>query len=678
MGYTQPARCSSCCIALLLTLLLFIGFSSSSFGTLQEDGNSDFENLTLEELMNIEVTSVSRKPENALQAASAISVITEEDIRRSGATSIPEILRMAPGIQVAEITNNMWAITSRGFSSVFSNKLLILIDGRSIYSPLFAGVYWDSQDTLLEDIARIEIIRGPGATLWGSNAVNGVINIITKNTRETQGGLISGGGGSEEQGFGGIRYGDRLGESAFWRVYAKGFNRNSAVYENGHDANDDWDLMRGGFRLDWDATDIDSITLQGDVYSGNAGQAIIGTQLLSPYRLMFIEDTDISGGNLLTRWCHSNSQDSGTELQLYYDRTKRDEKQHREVRDTFDIDFQHRFKMGIRHELSWGLGYRLTADDIRNSFTISFYPDDDVTHICSAFIQDRITLLEDRLQLTIGSKFEHNDYTGLEIQPNARLSWTPTEHQTIWATISRAMQTTVRSHEDIVMNVAAFPGAGGTVNLLSLRGGEDIESEELLAFELGYRNRLLEQLSLDTTVFYNIYDDLRTWEPQAPFFETSPIPHMVMSSLRDNKMYGESYGAEIALTWYAAENWRLTAAYTYFDLQLHLDSSSQSADSEEAEGSCPAHQAHLRSHLDLPHGFEIDAALYYVDNLSDMDVHQYTRFDARLGWHSSRRLEASLMLRNILDDRHPEMFSLSGVSATETEHDIYGKITWRF
>ncbi len=385
--------------------------SAKAAAIVPTDLTDDLTELSLEELMDIEITSVSKKPERLADAAAAIFVITQEDIRRSGVTSIPEALRMVPGINVARIDSNKWAITSRGFNGRFANKLLVLIDGRIVYAPSFSGVYWEVQDTLMEDVDRIEVIRGPGATLWGANAVNGVINIITKSVADTQGGLVAMGAGTKERGFGGVRYGTDMGEATYGRFYAKGFKRDEFVHTTGDDAGDDWDMLRGGFRVDSLLYDRDPVTVQGDIYHGNINQTLNLSILSAPYSDILEDKSKVSGWNLLTRWQHTLSPTSDLTLQAYYDRTDRDDAVYGEIRNTFDIDLQHQFAAYERHEVIWGLGYRYVHDDIstNSSNTLILDPDSSSDELFSAFVQDKITVIEDYLWLTIGSKFEHND-----------------------------------------------------------------------------------------------------------------------------------------------------------------------------------------------------------------------------------------------------------------------------
>ena len=639
---------------------------------------TELSKLDFEELMNIEITSVSKKAQKVSEAAAAIFVITSEDIRRSGATCIPEALRMVPGLQVARIDANKWAITSRGFNDRYANKLLVLMDGRSVYTPLFSGVYWDIQDTLLEDIERIEAIRGPGATLWGANAVNGVINIITKQAKDTQGVLVTAGTGTEERGFGGVRYGAKIGDDIYYRIYAKGFDRDNSVFASGKEADDNWHALRSGFRLEYKRSDRDSMTLQGDIYEGDGGQT-----LTSPDRALLsmrtFEDTiDVGGGNVLARWGHIFSDTSDMALQLYYDRTEREDAVLKEIRDAFDIDFQSSFGMGDRHEIVWGLGYRFTQDKIRNSFTTSFDPDSRGDNLFSAFVQDEITLIEDRLRMVCGSKFEHNDYTGFEYQPSVRFLWTPKEDHRVWTAISRAVRTPSRANEDMRLNYVIysvpFPPPP-TTYVMSFSGDRDFESEELVAYEFGYRFLPTDHFSIDIAVFYNVYDNLQTNESKDRFSENG---YLVIPSQVENRMDGETYGVEVTTNCDITDRWNLTVSYSYFQIQLHLDESSRSTAEDIYEGSSPHNQLCIKSELNLPYNLEFDQLLYYVDNLSFQDVKSYFRFDVRLGWRPVEDLDVSISGQNLFDNQHQEFEQGNGTNFTEVERSVYGKITWRF
>jgi iron complex outermembrane receptor protein len=633
----------------------------------------ELKQLSLEELMGVDVTSVSKKEEKLFDAAAAIYVITEEDIRRSGATSIPEVLRNVPGVEVARVDSHTWAITVRGFNSTAANKLLVLIDGRSVYTPLFSGVFWDVQDTLLEDVERIEVIRGPGATLWGANAVNGVINIITKSAKQTEGLLVTGGGGTEERGFGGVRYGGKLSETARYRFYAKYFNRDDTVLPDGTDAGDAWQMGQGGFRIDWDASDKNRLTFQGDLYGGSLGQTSTIVSPTPPFRRLNNADTTVAGGNALGRWVHHFSEASDVQLQVYYDRTERRiPLVFSEQRDTFDVDVQHRFPVGQWQDIVWGVGYRFTQDSVGNTFNVSWDPDRRATHLVSIFVQDDITLVPNRLRLTLGSKFEHNDFTGFEIQPNARLAWTPTERQTVWAAVSRAVRIPTRLDHDIRLNAQVIPGTPPTA--LAVFGSRNFVSEELLAYELGYRLQPHPRLSLDVAAFYNVYDRLLSIEGPGPA-QPSP-PAVVIPFVLANNLEGETYGVEAWANYQIADWWRWQAGYTYLHMQLRSKPGSSDTTSVAGqEGSSPQHRFFLRSWLDLPANLELDTTLRYVDGLSSQRVRAYVALDVHLGWRPIKNLELAVVGQNLLDNRHREF---SSTLRTEIQRGIYGKVTWRY
>ncbi|MFC1735783.1 TonB-dependent receptor plug domain-containing protein [Candidatus Hydrogenedentota bacterium] len=656
----------------LLVLLL----APPTNGEVEKTVADDLTKMSLEDLMDIEITSVSKKKEKLHEAASAVYVITREDIRRSGAKSIPEAVRLAPGVQVARLNSGRWAITVRGFNDVYAQKLLVLIDGRTVYTPLFSGVYWDQQDVLLENVDRIEVIRGPGATLWGANAVNGVINIITGSAKNTQGGLLLGGAGNEERAVIGFRYGSKVGDDLYWRFYAKYFDRNGFPNDFGRDRADNWHSSQMGFRIDWDVSEIDLLTFQGDIYDGRAGQTLTTPVLFPPIMRTFDGDIDFTGGNLLGRWTRTYSEESEMALQLYYDHTLRRDSVFRERRHTVDLDFQRRLPWGERNEITWGLGYRYTTDETSGSFVFAIDPDDKSDKLFSAFLQDRITLIEDRLRFTLGTKIEHNEYTGFEVQPSARLMWTPTERQSLWAAVSRAVQTPSSSHHDMRINIVRFP-----LVLLSILGNDDVDAEDLIAYEIGYRFRPTERVSLEATGFYNVYDSLRTQEPGEPFFEFSPLPpRLVIPFVTDNKMDGDVYGFELSTKWQAMENWQLSANYSYIRTSFELDGSSGDTNSKGLYSVNPRHQISVRSFLSLTHNLEFDVMAYYVDNIasSDFDVPSYVRVDARLGWKPRDNLKLSFGVKNIFDKEHREFDRNNGVNPTNIERSCYAEIVWRF
>jgi iron complex outermembrane recepter protein len=657
-----------CCVTVFAAVA---GADSSSSGPSLAD-------MTLEQLMNESVTSVSKKQTRLSESSAAIYVITQEDLRRSGAVNIPEALRMVPGLDVARVDANKWAISSRGFNSLYANKLLVLMDGRSVYTPLFAGVHWDAQDTMMEDIDRIEVIRGPGASLWGANAVNGVININTKSARDTQGALITGGAGSEELGFGGIRYGGKIDETAYYRVYAKYFNRDNSVDAAGRDASDEWDMFRTGFRVDWDATTENSLTFQGDYNTGHVGGNFPPNQL--DLSQSVVEELDLTGANLLGRWKHTFSTSSVLEIQTYFDHVDRHSPYSAERIDTFDVDGQHRFPLGERQDVIWGLGYRLIADHDLSAGFASFDPNSATRQIASAFVQDEIAIVPEGLRLTLGSKFEHNNYTGFELQPNARLLLTPNDHHSLWASVSRAVRTPARYERDIHFTIGSSPGGGGVPpTQINLLGNPQFQSEKLLAYELGYRVQPAARLAIDLTGFYNVYDDLSTAETGAPSFVLNPPPPHVSVPLQlANQMRGETYGAELAANWNVTDNWKLAGGYTWLGTQLHLDPTSNSFTSKDAEGDSPQHQFHVRSYLDLPYNLQLDAAAYYVDSLSHQHVPAYVRLDLRLGWHPTRNLDLSIGLQNLIEERHYEFGTSTGAQSTQIERSVYGRVTWRF
>lgn len=638
---------------------------------------ADLENLTLEQLVNVQVTSVSKKETGLFTAPAAIYVISQEDIHRSGMSTIPELLRMVPGLEVARVDANHWAISARGFNDQYANKLLVLVDGRSVYSPAFGGVFWNVQDLPLDDIERIEVIRGPGAALWGANAVNGVINIISKNAKDTQGGLATVTYGTENQPVTTVRYGGQLATNLFYRVYVKYFNRDHFSTTTGQDAGDGWDAVRSGFRMDWSPTVENNFTLQGDYYTMNAGEMVDETTLTPPYaNRMNLTDYD-TGENVLGRWTHKFSDTSQLNVQMYYDHSEQGDSSVVIKNDTFDFDLQHRFGLGTRQDIVWGGGYRYLATQTSQDFYVALIPPDDYQQLLSAFVQNDITVVRDRLHLTVGSKFEQNDITGFDVQPSVRLAWTPTEHQTVWAAVSRAVRTPSNLERNIQLNYAASQPPVGPPVLVAFYGNPNLESEVLTAYELGYRIKPIERLSFDLAVFYNDYDQLITPVQGTPYFEPTPTPgHLVVPSVYQNSSsVQQTYGGELLGEWSATDRLKLTASYTF--IQTHL-TPNVTVDSN------PQNQFQLHSYLNLPQHIGLDAAVYYVDQITaplgtgSVRIPSYVRVDLGATWRPTKSLELGVYGQNLLDGSHVEFTSYKTTAITEIPRSVMGRITWRF
>jgi iron complex outermembrane receptor protein len=644
-------------------------------------GARELTELSLEELMNVEVTTVSKKPERRVDAADAIYVLTGEDIRRSGVRTIPDALRLVPGVQVAQVDSSTWAIGIRGFASPLSRSVLVLVDGRSVYNPLFAGTYWEIQDTFLEDIDRIEVIRGPGGTLWGANAFNGVINIITKNAEQTQGGIAIVRGGTEEQGFGAARYGGSIGDNLHYRAYAKAFNRDGGDPSGGSEY-DDWWMTRGGFRADWLPQRQDRFTLQGDLYQGQLGNSLTVFEYEAPFSRVVKGDTDVSGGNLLGRWTRALSPTSDAALQLYYDNTFRRDLNFTEERNTFDIEWQHRFVPLRLHEIVWGLNYRVTADNTAGPETVRFFPREETDNLFGFFFEDEIEIIRDRLHVTVGSKFEHNDYSGLEVQPSARLLWMPADTHTFWASIGRAVRAPSRLDNDISLTEQPLnrdpsqPGQclppGEPCLFPRIVGRSGFDSEKIIAYQVGHRMQLIERVSLDSVVFYHDYDDLMSVGVGATFSEdTPPPPHAVLELPIGNKLHGFSYGFEMAADVFAADGWRVFSGYSFLHINVERDVSEIELTRANSEGSSPQHQAFLRSQLDLPWDVSFDANARYVDSLPRLSSRSYFTFDLRLEVPVTRSLHLSLVGQNLWDSHHREF-----AGGTQVERSGYAQLRY--
>jgi len=640
----------------------------------------DLTQLSIEELMQVEVITASKKAQAVRDVPASVYVITAEDIRRMGATSIPEVLRLVPGVHVAIVDANKWAVAVRGFNGRFSNKLLILIDGRSIYTPLFSGVYWDAQPPLfMQDIERIEVIRGPGASLWGANAVNGVINIITKSAKDTQGTLWVSGGGSEEKAFGGIRLGGRIGDDGYYRAYTLYQERDALEQDRVHVRNNDARLVkRSGFRADWNRSENEDFILHGEVYGGRVGQRLSIPDPSLPGSRTVDDRYTISGYYLMSTWNRRRGGITDT-LHLYYDHYARSPLELTEIRDTIDLSWQQRIQAGDKHDLLWGVEARYTTSRIDGRLVHSEEPRD-TDSILSVFMQDDMVLGE-RVRLVVGSKFERNRYTPWQIQPNLRLLWKQGERSVWWGAVSRA----VRLPSDVERHMsidAYYEGMVSGLPMISrIYGSPGFHPEETTAYEVGYRCQPHHRLSLDISAFHNVYRNLRSFEPADPFVETSPVPHLVLPVYMSNKLHGRTYGFEVSANWNVTSSWTLKMGYANLTYRLQHDPDSKDPFNlhSDSTSNTPRHQWNLGSRLNLPGGWYVDTYLFFVDRLFGMDfLPSYYRLDFTVGWHPTKDVELSLVLQNLLRRDIREFEHPLWERESIPERAVYGRISWRF
>jgi iron complex outermembrane receptor protein len=622
-------------------LLAFLGCTARAFaGAGDGDLLRELSRMTLQELANVEVTSVSKAAQSLSTAPASIYVITRDEILHSGALSIPEALRLAPNLQVAQTSAAEYQIGARGFggnleAQNFPNKILILIDGRSVYNPLFSGITYDSLDVIMDDVDRIEVISGPGATLWGSNAMNGVINIITRSAGESTGTLIRATAGNQETALAG-RFGRASGAGAF-RVYAKAFDRGPSELEDGASAGDRWHKAQGGFRTDFDRS-THSFTVQGDVQRATFN---MGTE----------PDVDLTQFDLLGRWTHTGER-AETHLQVYFDHTQRDRPPSGVGfdLDTYDLELQQSLALGGRHRVVWGIGRRYNDYDIDNTATLFFEPASRTLDLTNVFAQDTVRL-SDHFTLTAGIKFEDNSYSGWETLPDVRVSWTPTDRNLVWAAASRAVRAPTP------LDVDVREAAGGSV-LLS--GDPDFEPEKVWAYELGYRSQPHTTLSWTVAGFYNDYDDLRA-------IEITPVTFFPLTWA--NHIEGSTYGVDLWANWQATSWWRLSPGLRSLHKRLRFVAGASGVLGVQQTGNDPTSQMSLKSSMAFGR-VSIDAMLRYVGNLPQPATDDYTALNARFAYRASDSLELSLSGVNLLDERHVEYAAPAG---RELRRSVYAE-----
>jgi iron complex outermembrane receptor protein len=623
--------------------------------------------LSLEQLGNIEVTAQSKEPEQVWNTPAAISVLTQEDIRRLGANNIPELLRMLPGVFVGTVNSNQWAVGVRGFTSNFSKSLLVLIDGRSVYTPLFGGVYWHVQDIVLEDIDHIEVIRGPGGTVWGENAVNGVINIITKHSNKTRGVMAAAVAGNLEHFNGELRIGGGVGTDFTYRVFGKAFQRGPEQHPDG-DAYDAWHMMRAGFRTDWTAVGGGLLTVQGDIYKGT-----------TPRRVGTADTEDpVSGGDVLGRWSRDLGQSKSSNLyvQGYIDRTVRGGLVGGITQNTFDLDGVLKWHANAWNTFVFGAGYRSNPTHFTpHEPGVDFVPHNDNYLLYSLFAQDEIALIPRKLSLTLGVKEEHNQFSGWEVQPSGRLLFRPSEHQSAWASISRAVRIPSQLEEDFRLTA---PISLNPPFEFLVSGNKKFESETLLAYEAGYRRSITSHLYFDVAGYFNQYKQLQGFLPAV--VQQDPIaipPQPALTILYGNTVQGTTRGIEFAPDWKVTSQWRLTGAYSLlrYDLKSRPGFNDPAAVSGYV-GSTPLHQIALQSRLDLGHYFEFDQSLRRYGSLPAQNVPAYTTADLRMGWHRGS-IDLSVNGRDLLYGGHTEFGSGDGqVPTLGIRRSVFGKLVW--
>nr|WP_246386547.1 TonB-dependent receptor [Litorivivens lipolytica] len=578
--------------------------------------------------MEIDVFSVTKTPQPWRRAAAATYVLTGDDIRRAGVSNLPDALKLVPGLTVAQVDAHTWAVTARGFNSTLADKLEVLLDGRSLYTPLFSGVYWHKNNIPLGDVERIEVIRGPGAALWGANAVNGVINIVTRRAGETQGNQLAAGASHTGERYAYLRSGFST-ESAASRLYVKGEAVSDYRTRSGRDAEDGYDAQRVGFRSDLTVAGGSELSLQGETYRDSVDR--LGGGRDEEQRTDFLMATLSAQDDGLPRY----------DIRLIAEASDYDiNGLFHEDRDTFSAEYRHHFHLGERHQVVAGLGYHLTKDEIEspNLNSLAFLPESARDETYDVYVQDVYTAIPDRLKLTFGVKAEHNDYSGLEIQPSLRLAYTPDDETTYWSALSRAVRIPTRLDHDFVI-YAPQPAPAGIV---IIRGSEDFEAEELIAWEAGYRNRINAISSVDLALFYNRYDELRG-------VDSSAFPALI-----SNEGEGDSSGAELVLNWNPNESFITQLGYSYHHVDFERKRGSTDTSIANANRNDPRHQGFVRVNWRLNKHVNLDVRLRNVSELPDLAVAGYTEMDATLNWQISEGLSASLLGKNLLDPQHAE------------------------
>ena len=637
----------------------------------------DLSQVSIEDLLSIEVTSASRKQQRAADVAAAVFVITHEDIRRSGMTSIPDLLRLAPGVDVAQINSNKWAVSVRGFNGLYANKLLVLVDGRSVYNRLFSGVVWDAQDLLLDDIERIEVIRGPGAALWGANAVNGVINIVTKATVDTHGGLVrvdAGGWGEQAA----VRYGGTFGAGDY-RLYSQWTGRDQSVLPSGTGADDASHSVTTGFRVDW-AAQPGAFMLQGGFVAGTLRALFPNfnpqTAALEPIAK---DPSESQGGYLLGRWTHTRANGASLQVQSFVDVTSRQEPLGDYSRRVADLDVQYHSALGAHHDLVAGAGYRFVHEGLGGAVGISLVPPEGNSSLVTAFVGDEIALAGNRLAVTLGSQVQYDSDAGAGVQPTARVMWTAFPRQRLWASTSRALRTPSLSERRIRLDYPPVPTASGLPLVVTLRGNPAAETETFVDAEAGYRIEVGTIGWVTATGFVGRYDHLQTVEPGIPSIQFVPSPYILVNTELSRLLGATTRGLEVVGHWAPVPAWHLEGSYTALRVTPHLDPTSRDPDAASEDGSAPGSQWQLRSALSLGPRATLNAALFHVGRLEQLDVAAYTRADINAEWQFTDRLSVTAIGQNLFHAAHAEFSGADPVVlTTQVARSASVRLRWTF
>ena len=670
MTSPDPIRRSRSRAMLLALTLVVAGRTPAEAQTTQ-----DLKRMSLEQLLQIDVSTVTRREEPADKVPAAVFVITQDDIRRSGAMSLPEVLRLAPGVQVERISSSLYAVGIRGFGDRLSRAMLVLIDGRAVYSPLFAGTYWEVQDPMLADIERIEVIRGPGGTLWGANAVNGIVNIITKNAGDTQGALVSAAVGTNATGPVSARYGGAVGRRFRYRVYGEGTDLNPQFHPDGLSF-DTFSIGQGGFRGDWTLPHSRTVTLQGDVYHATLGEPAVTTRLTSPFTTNATQNAPLSGANVLARWTGPSFHGGAFQLQTYFDHTSRDEVPVGELRDTFDVDFQDRRTIARRHDLTWGAEYRVSTDDITAVAPSAMLPPQRTDSLYTAFAQDDVAVVPERLRVVVGAKVGHNPYSGGTIQPSARAIWTVTPMHTLAWSVTRAVRTPSRVETDYTTMSAVSTSPLTFVRLLP---DPNFDPESLVAYEMQYRVRPIPRLYVTVAGFDNSLSNILSTDLQASFVETDPAApsRTILPVMFGNGLHGKSYGGEVTADFRPVPWWRWTGSYSYLRITVAKDPGDTDVASRvRDQGQSPHHQLTVQSSVDLPGSLSLDCRVWYESALAFGPVPAFATSTIRLGWRMQPDIEMAVVGNN-LDHAHHLEWVNGPFASIQIQRSVAVNLVWR-